>query len=133
MKVRVLSPSKAFAQTEATSVLIPTAIGYQEILDRHVGLIAELGVGELKIKGAPGGSDLSFFIAKGYLQVHENEVVILADVVELPKDINLARATEALKRAEERLSVKDMKIDIARALYAKDKAAQRLKLGTAAK
>ncbi|RZA13300.1 MAG: F0F1 ATP synthase subunit epsilon, partial [Proteobacteria bacterium] len=45
-----------------------------------------------------------YFISGGYVEVDHNRVSVLADTVEAAKDINVAKAEEALKAAQAVLS-----------------------------
>jgi len=51
----------------------------------------------------PGGERDVFAVHRGFVQVSGNEVTILSDVSESAANINVARAQEALGRAQETL------------------------------
>jgi F-type H+-transporting ATPase subunit epsilon len=124
MRVRVLSPGRPIADLEASSVSLPTYDGYVEILPQHADYVAELGIGQLVIKSNDGTH--SYFLAGGFVEVSSGNVMILADTVEVPHLIDLSRATEAQKRAAERLTQKDPRLDVGRALQALRRAQERI-------
>ena len=133
MRVKVLSPAKPLADVDAQSVSVPGTLGIMEILSNHAPMVAEIDVGPLTISKT-NGEKLSFFVSGGYVDVLKNEVKVLVDVGESPADIDRGRAESALKRAEDRLiDITQVNLDIARAQYAKRRAATRLALLTDSK
>ena len=125
LSVSILAPAKMVAKTKGGEVMVPGSQGYLTILPGHARLVSELGVGELRV-GAGAGTEL-FFVAGGYLDVAENQVTVLADVVEKVSEINRDRAQEARKRAIGRLDQKN-DVDLLRAQAALQRAEQRLAL-----
>ncbi len=107
LKVNIFSPSRTLATVSVRHVQLPGTLGYMGILPNHAPLVAELGVGQLMIEGESlptPDKTMYFFIAGGYVEVFQNEVTILADVVEKPEEIDLERAKKAEGRAKKRLS-----------------------------
>ena len=68
------------------------------------------------------------FVNWGYAEVGPDKVTILADSAEKSEEIDVERAKEAMKRAEERLK-QAADIDEARATAAVERAAARIHLG----
>jgi F-type H+-transporting ATPase subunit epsilon len=60
-----------------------------------------LGVGELRIR--KGGTEESFAIIGGFLQVRPDKVVVMAETADLASDIDLEKAQEARREAERAL------------------------------
>jgi F-type H+-transporting ATPase subunit epsilon len=60
--------------------------------------------------------------------VRENKATILADAAEHIEEIDMARAEEAIRRAEERIRMAGADVDLARALRSQHRAAARLKV-----
>ena len=60
-----------------------------------------LGVGELRIR--KGGSEESFAIVGGFLQVRPDKVVVMAETADLASEIDLEKAQEARREAERAL------------------------------
>lgn len=124
VKVKVLCPNKPVADVAAGSVSLPSTKGYIEILPDHAAMISELDMGELLVKKT-SGDDLKYFVSGGYVQVKDNEVVVLADVIESAEQIDQARLKQAEQRADQRLVKKEENVDIVRALEAKRRAQSR--------
>jgi F-type H+-transporting ATPase subunit epsilon len=79
LRVTVISPSAAAYDGEASSVVAPAHDGELGILYGHAPMVVLLGTGELKLRG-PGG-DARFRVSRGFLQVVENAVSVLAEDV----------------------------------------------------
>lgn len=84
-------------------VVAPGVEGVLGILPRHAPLLTTLSFGELQVK-RPGQEDLFFSIGGGVMEVQPDHVIVLADSAERAEEINIARAEEARKRAEELLT-----------------------------
>ncbi len=103
---------------------IPGRNGYLGILPGHAPLITELGIGEISFRE---NEELRYLaVAWGFAEVLPNRVSILAETAERPEEIDVRRAEEAKKRAEQRLNGADPKVDCARARHALARAATRL-------
>ncbi len=112
-ELKVLSPNRQLAVVRTSSLTLPGTEGYMTILPDHAAMVAELDVGELSFQTAEGAE--RYFIAGGYVEVDSNHVTVLADVIEKAKEIDVARADKAQKRAMDRLTNVDGSIDIERA------------------
>ncbi|WVE36800.1 ATP synthase F1 subunit epsilon, partial [Priestia megaterium] len=65
-------------------------------------------------------------VSGGFLEVRPDKVTILAQAAETAKEIDVARAEEAKKRAEMRLDSKQDDVDVKRAEIALKRAVNRL-------
>lgn len=128
MQVEVIAPNKVVAKVEAGRVNVAAHWGYLTILPQHAPFITELSVGGLTVGDIAGKPDQKYFISGGFLQVANDRLVILADVVEKPNEIDRARAQKALDRAKERLAKAAVgeQIDYERANRAMGRAVKRL-------
>jgi len=63
--------------------------------------VSTLGVGELRIRRA--GTEESFAIVGGFLQVRPDKVVVLAETADMASEIDLETAHEARQEAERAL------------------------------
>ena len=112
-------------QEDVAEVVAPGALGELGILPNHASLITSLSPGELRVKS--DGGEEEYFVAGGFMEVHDNEVIVLADAAERGSDIDQERAEEARRRAEDLLhSAAD--IDRARAQASLLRSVQRLKV-----
>lgn len=107
------------------SITAPGSSGYFGVLARHAPMVAELGIGELVVK-TPDGREEDFAVCGGFVEVRPDATTVMADTAESWKDIDLARAQEAARRARERLSIHEENIDVLRAEAALTRAMNRI-------
>ena len=80
LNVTVISPSAAAFSGAATSVIAPAHDGELGILYGHAPMVVLLGEGLLRIRTDEGPR--RFRVARGFLQVLDNTVAVLAEEVE---------------------------------------------------
>ena len=95
-------------------VVAPGEVGELTILPSHAPLVTILQPGEVRL--SEDGESWSLAVSGGFLEVHTNRVVILADAAERDEDIDLERAETAVRRAQERVESHDSDLDLERAL-----------------
>jgi F-type H+-transporting ATPase subunit epsilon len=71
------------------------------VLPHHAPLVSMLGVGELRIR--KGGTEEAFAIVGGFLQVRPDKVVVMAETADMASEIDLEKALEARRAAEQAL------------------------------
>jgi F-type H+-transporting ATPase subunit epsilon len=123
-QLEIVTPEKQVVSDTAEEVQIPGKKGYLGVLAGHAPLITELSVGEIIYRKQGQSNYLS--VAWGFAEVLPAKVTILAEAAERPEEIDVDRAREARKRAEERLKSQDPTTDYERALYALKRADVRL-------
>ena len=96
----VVTPVNQLLSEAVTEVQLPGADGYLGVLPGHAPLITELGIGELTYKTTNGQTGL-LAIIRGFAEVLPERVSVLAETAERPEDIDVNRAQQALKRAQE--------------------------------
>lgn len=74
----VLTPEGRYYAADVRMVVFPAADGLVGILPGRAPLVAELGAGMLTIT-APGGEKDEYYLARGFAQVREDTMTILAD------------------------------------------------------
>ena len=101
MHVDVVSAEEAIFGGDAEFVVLPGEAGELGIYPRHAPLITRIKPGVVRIR-VPGRSDEEqIFVAGGILEVQPHVVTVLADTAIRGRDLDEAKANEALKRAEE--------------------------------
>ena len=128
LNLTVVTPERALVQEEVDQVQVPGLGGYLGLLPGHAPLFSELAIGELSYTRE--GRNHSIAVAKGFVEISNDKVRVLADVAEPAVDIDIDRAREALKRAEERISEGGDDIDYPRALAALKRATVRIATAT---
>ena len=99
--VDVVSAEEAIFSGEAEFVVLPGEAGELGIYPRHTPLITRIKPGTVRIAPAGGGEEQLIFVAGGILEVQPQVITVLADTAIRGKDLDEAKATEALKRAED--------------------------------
>lgn len=97
--VDVVSAEESIFSGEATFVALPGEMGELGIKPRHTPLITRVKPGAVRVEKADGTEEF-IFIAGGILEVQPSGVTVLADTAIRGKDLDEAKATEAMKAAE---------------------------------
>jgi F-type H+-transporting ATPase subunit epsilon len=128
-KISVLTQEKVHLETEAVHLEAPGAVGYLGVLANHAPLMTTLMPGKITVT-LPDGVNEVFAVSGGLLKVSGEGVVVLADTLERPDDIDLERAKEAVERARRRLKEGSTDMDMHRAAEALERAQNRLRVRT---
>ncbi|MBV8208871.1 MAG: F0F1 ATP synthase subunit epsilon [Burkholderiaceae bacterium] len=113
MHVDVVSAEESIFAGDAEFVVLPGEAGELGIYPRHTPLITRIKPGVVRIR-VPGRSDEEqVFVAGGILEVQPHVVTVLADTAIRGRDLDEAKANEALKRAEEARRSATDKLEIA--------------------
>jgi len=99
--VDVVSAEEEIFSGEAEFVVLPGEAGELGIYPRHTPLITRIKPGAVRIVPAGGGEEQLIFVAGGILEVQPHLVTVLADTAIRGADLDEAKASEALKRAEQ--------------------------------
>ena len=76
IQLDIVTPERLAYSDEVDAVTLPGSEGELGVLPHHTPLVSTLGVGELRIR--KGGTEESFAIFGGFLQVLPTKVVVLA-------------------------------------------------------
>jgi len=131
IQLQIVSADRALVNETVDEVEIPGWDGYFGVLPGHTPLLAVLHVGELWYR--QGQEKHYLLIAFGFAEVQPGRVTILAQGAEKADEIDLARAEQAKKRAEERVSRPTVDMDAERARIALLKSLIRLQVATRAR
>ena len=101
LKLDIVTPEKLAYSDEVDAVVLPGSEGELGVLPHHAPLISTLGAGELRLR--KGAQEESFAIVGGFLQVLPDRVVVMAENADMASDIDLERAQEARRKAEQAL------------------------------
>lgn len=77
MKLQILTPDRQVYDGNATSVKVPGTSGQFEVLNGHAPIVSSLEEGTVRVV-EEGGSRKEFTIERGFIEVINNEVAILA-------------------------------------------------------
>jgi F-type H+-transporting ATPase subunit epsilon len=99
--LEIVTPERLAYSDTVDAVNLPGVEGELGILPHHAPLVSMLGVGELRIR--KGGSEESFAIVGGFLQVRPDKVVVMAETADMASEIDLEKAQQARRDAEQAL------------------------------
>jgi len=125
LNLEIVTPDKPIFDEEIESVTIPGTMGSFQILKNHAPLISAFDVGVITVKS--GNGPAYFSTSGGTVEVNDNKVIVLADSIEPVDQIDIDRAEKAKERAEKRLKSKHEKdMDEERAAAALKRAINRI-------
>ncbi|MBQ9199751.1 MAG: ATP synthase F1 subunit epsilon [Lachnospiraceae bacterium] len=102
MKVKIMSPERVFYEGEATFIEFNTTAGMRGIYPKHVPTTMVIQPGVLKIVEPEGERKAA--LHTGFVEVLQDSIIMLAESVEWPEEIDEKRAEEAKIRAERRIN-----------------------------
>lgn len=104
IKFKIATPEKVVYEDEIDQITLPTKMGEITILPNHVPLVSSLAPGEILIK--KGKEEIPLAVSGGFLELANNQLVILADTAERVEEIDEERAEAGRQRAKELLEKK---------------------------
>ena len=113
LHIDVVSAEESIYSGEAEFVVLPGEAGELGIYPRHTPLITRIKPGVVRIKVPGKAEDEQIFVAGGILEVQPHVVTVLADTAIRGKDLDEAKAREALAAAEEARRSAASELDIA--------------------
>jgi F-type H+-transporting ATPase subunit epsilon len=116
----IVTPERQLLRQTVVEVTLPGAEGQLGVLPAHAALITEMGIGELSYQAKDSSESVPVAVISGFAEVLGDRVTVLAETAERPEEIDISRAEEAKKRAEQRLAAaaSDPNIDWGRAAVA---------------
>ncbi|MFC2057216.1 F0F1 ATP synthase subunit epsilon [Chloroflexota bacterium] len=126
MRLDIVTAERLVYSEDVDIVIAPGIEGELGILPHHASLMTTLQAGELRVR--EGEEEFSLAISSGFLEVRPDRVIVLADTAERDEEIDLARAEEAKRRAEEILRQRAPEVDKAQAEAALQRSLARLKV-----
>jgi len=102
IRLEIVTPERVIYSDEVDAVVVPGVEGQLGILPHHAPLMTMLQPGELKVR--KGGEEIYVAIFGGFLEVRPDRVIVLADAAERAEEIDVGRAEEAKRRAEQQMA-----------------------------
>ena len=99
LQVRLVTPDKVLIDQDADAVELPSKSGYMEVLYGHAPLLAELGVGEVRLHGG-AAAIRTYFVVWGFVEVLPDRVTILAQNAIKPEEIDAGEAQRQLESGQ---------------------------------
>lgn len=127
MKLEIVAPDKIFFQGEVEMLIVRATTGDMAILYHHEPTVSLLDIGKFKVIN---GEDTHLgTVSGGFLRVEPEKITMIVEAVEWAEEIDFERAESAKLRAEERLkTANNSDIDVFRAELALRRALNRLRV-----
>jgi F-type H+-transporting ATPase subunit epsilon len=101
----IVTPETILYTNEVQMVVATTSQGEIGILPLHAPIVTTLDAGEVRLRFGDNATDWEYFsISGGYLQVHEDKVIVLADNAIAVSQIDPARALASADLIKARLA-----------------------------
>ena len=127
LTLTIVTQEQELLTEKVDQITAPTTSGEVTILPNHVPLFTRLQTGVVTYKVA--GKETQIVVSNGFMDVApNNEVTVLTDSATHERDISVAQAEEAAKRAEEMMKEKTERRDFLMAEASLRKALWELKI-----
>ena len=123
--LKIYTPYGKYLDAVVEEIVVPTEEYVLGILANHSPIVAKVRTGKLEIKR--DGDKAVYAITEGLINVKKDGVTILVNTIERKDEIDIDRAKEAKRRAEERLK-EPLNIDVERAQKALIRANNRIEI-----
>ncbi len=104
LKLEIVTPEARVYSEDVDMVTLPGVEGEMGIFPHHVPLMTQLAAGEITAR--KGGQDYFLAVGDGFVEITGDRVSIITDMAIRAENIDEAKAEEARRRAEARLSEK---------------------------
>ena len=112
-RLEIVTAERVVFAEDVDAVIASGVEGQLGILPHHSPLMTSLQPGEMLVR--KGGEEFSLAITGGFIEVRPDRIIVLADAAERVEEIDVARAEEAKRRAEQRLKEPAPEVDLVRA------------------
>lgn len=127
VKLEIVTPERKVYEKDVDMVVVKGIAGELGILPNHIPLVTPLKIAPVRVKF--GKEEELIAVHGGFMEVRKDKIVILAEIAELPGEIDLERAQKAKERAENRMNTNDS-AELLRAEIALQKAINRISVTT---
>ena len=102
IQLDVITPERRLVSETVEEVTVPGAGGELGILPGHTPLISQLQTGVLTY--TQGGNVRRLLVSGGFVEVNADRVSVLADMAEMPDEVDATRARQEREQAERALN-----------------------------
>ncbi len=95
----IVTPERLVFSEEVEEVVVPGTLGELGILPGHVPFLSTLQTGVMMVR--ENGREIYYAVRGGFIEVHEDHVILLAESVERADEIDMDRALASKAKAEE--------------------------------
>ncbi len=104
LKLEIVTPEAKIYSEDVEMVTLPGTEGEMGIYPNHVPLMTQIKPGEITV--LKGGQQYFLAVGEGFVEITGDRVAIMTDMAIKAENIDEAKAEEARKRAEARLTEK---------------------------
>ncbi len=122
----IVTPEGKVYSEAVESVIAPGVDGYFGVLAGHTPFMTALKIGEIRVR--KGEETVLFATTGGFVEVLPHRMTLLAETAEEASRIDVSRALAAKERAEKRLKSRTPDVDVERARLALARAMNRLRV-----
>lgn len=122
--LKIVTPRGTYREVDVEQVNLRTTAGQIGVLAHHMPLASGIEISQMSY--IKDNKREEFAIAGGFVYVGVNETTIIANAIESKEEIDVNRAQEARRRAEQRLKEKSETVDYTRAEVALKRAMTRI-------
>ncbi len=126
LKLEIVTPESKVFSEDVDMVTLPGTEGEMGIYPMHVPLMTQLAAGEILVR--KGGQEFFLAVGQGFVQITGERVSVLTDMAIEADKIDEAKAEEAMRSAEARLSEKLDDEEIATVRASLDRSLAQLKV-----
>ena len=124
--LEIATPERLFYSGDVEMVIVSTPTGQVGILKNHMPMVLAVTSDPIRLLIDEKWKEAS--VASGFMEVTKDNVVLFVDSAEWPEEIDVLRAIEAKKRAEERLHFKHSQQEYVQSQAALARAISRLRV-----
>jgi F-type H+-transporting ATPase subunit epsilon len=113
--VDIVSAEQAIFSGEAEMVIAPGEAGELGILPEHAALLTRIKPGTLRVKLPGEAREEVIYVSGGMMEVQPDRITVLADTSIRAENLDEAKAEEAKRAAQEAITNRTGKMEIAEA------------------
>ena len=102
LKLEIVTPEAKTYSDDVEMVTLPAVEGEMGVFPQHVPLVTQILAGEVIVRKS--GHDSFLAVGDGFVEITGERVAIMTDMAIAAEHIDAAKAEEARRRAEARLS-----------------------------
>lgn len=124
--LKIITPERTFYEGQVSMVEFNTTEGEIGVLKGHIPMTVIVSPGILTITEKEETKEAA--LHAGFAEILQDEMIIMAEIIEWPEEIDVDRAEHAKERAQERLRSKTPETDVVRAETALQRALARIEV-----
>lgn len=103
MRLNVVTPERAFLNTEALSVTLPNKMGEMQALEGHIACLVELKAGIVSYEDA-SHKTARFMVGPGFAEINSHEINVLCEIARHREEVDKEGELALQHNLEEKLS-----------------------------